>query len=182
MELATALGNTSLTTMALFALGGALMQSDPQRARQLLLESVELGRQIGNNFFVGMALGRIARIGADASDPMWARQFRDALDAAITHDDRRNAVVLLDSYLQALVTTGRYEQAALLFGYVQEHARHVHNPYSKAAAERVRSTLTATLGETALTTLRAKGAAFEFTEAVNLARAELDLSIATASE
>ena len=58
MELANALGNTSLASMARFALGGALMVRDPQRARQLLLESVELGRQVGNDFFVGMALGR----------------------------------------------------------------------------------------------------------------------------
>jgi predicted ATPase/class 3 adenylate cyclase len=182
MELATALGNTSLTTMALFALGGALMQRDPNRARQLLLESVDLGRQVGNDFFVGMALGRIARIGADASDPVWARQFRDALDAAVTHDDRRNAVVLLDSYLQALVTTGRHEQAALLFGYVQEHARHVHNPYSKSAAERVLFALTTALGEAKLATLRIEGAALEFDQAVNLASAELDRAITTAGE
>jgi hypothetical protein len=38
MELANALGNTSLATMARFALGGALMERDPQRARHLLLE------------------------------------------------------------------------------------------------------------------------------------------------
>ena len=179
MELANALGNSSLATMALFALGGALMVRDPQRARQLLLECVELGRQVGNDFFVGMALGRIARIGADASDPVWARQFRDAIDAAVTHDDRRNAVVLLDSHLQALLTTGRDEPAALLFGYVQQHARHVTNPYSRSAAERVASTLTAALGERELATLCAQGAALDYAEAIDLARAELDRVIAT---
>ncbi len=179
MELANAIGNTSLASMARFALGGALMVRDQQRARQLLLESVELGKQVGNDFFVGMALGRIARIGADASDPVWARQFRDAIDTSVNNDDRRNAVVLLDVHLQALLTTGRDEPSALLFGYVQQHARHVDNPYSKSAAERVRSALTAALGEAELTTLCAQGAALEFAEAVSLSRAELDRVIAT---
>ena len=128
MELANALGNTSLASMARFALGGALMVRDPQRARHLLLESIELGNQVGNDFFVGMALGRIARIGSDASDPLWARQFRDAIDTAVNHDDRRNAVVLLDVHIQALLTTGRDEPAALLFGYVQQHARPRRQP------------------------------------------------------
>ena len=155
------------------------MVRDPQRARHLLLESVELGRQLGNDFFVGMALGRIARIGADASDPVWARQFRDAIDAAVNNDDRRSAVVLLDVHIQALLTTDRDEPAALLFGYVQQHARHVDNPYSKSAAESVRSALTVALGEGKLATLGAQGAALDFAEAIGLSRAELDRVIAT---
>jgi predicted ATPase/class 3 adenylate cyclase len=174
MDLASRLGNPTMSSMARFALGGALMQRDPGRARQVLLECVDIGRQVGNNFFVGIALGRIARIGADASDPTWARQFRDAIDTAVENDDRRNISVMLDVHAQALLTTGRHEHAALLFGYVQAHARHITNPYSKSVAERGAAALSAALGTEQFEALRTRGASLELHEAIGLARAELD--------
>jgi hypothetical protein len=174
MELADRLGNPSMASMARFAMGGALMERDPERARQLLLESIELGREVGNHFFVGIALGRVARMAGDASDPVWAGQFRDVIEIAVEHGDRRNANVLLDVHAQALVTVGRSEPAGMLFGYVQQHARHVENPYSKLSAERVVSDLTAVLGTERFDALRARGAALDFDDAVALSLAELD--------
>ena len=84
-------------------------------------ESIDFGREVGNDFFMGMTLGRLARMGADASDPVWARQFRDAIDLAVEHGDRRNLYMLLDVQSQALTIIGRAEPAAWLLGYVQEH-------------------------------------------------------------
>jgi predicted ATPase/class 3 adenylate cyclase len=178
MEMANRLGNPTLSSTACFALGGALMGRDPRRAREVLLEGVELGRLVGNDFFVGVSLGRIARIGADASDAIWARQFRAAIDTAVENDDRRNVAVMLDVHSQALVATGHYEPAAILFGYVQAHARHVTNPYSRLQTERVVPILHDALGGDQVGALRARGARFEQAEAVALARAELDRVIA----
>jgi hypothetical protein len=154
------------------------MVRDPPRARQLLLESVELGRQVGYAFYVGMALGRIARLGADATDPVWALQFRDSLDDAVNNDDQRFAVMLLEVHIRALLTTGREETAALLLGYVQQDALHVANPYSRSAAEHVIAALTDRLGDAQLAELGSRGAAFEFAAAIELAHAELDRVIA----
>jgi predicted ATPase/class 3 adenylate cyclase len=174
MELAHQLGNPTLSSMACFALGGALMHHDPRRAREVLLEGVELGRLVGNDFFVGVSLGRIARLGADASDAIWARQFREALDMNVENDDRRNVAVMLDVHSQALVATGQYDAATILFGYVQAHARHVTNPYSQLQTERIVPILRDALGEDQFGSLRTRGAGFEQAEAVALSRAELD--------
>ena len=174
MRLATDLGNPSMSSMARFHLGGALMERDPQRARQLLLESIDFGREVGNDFFMGMTLGRLARIGADASDPVWARQFRDAIDLAVEHGDRRNFYMLLDVQSQALTIIGRGEPAAWLLGYVQENSRHVQTPYSESGAAHEIADLAASFGEARLEALRAEGAAMDFSEAVDLSRAELD--------
>jgi predicted ATPase/class 3 adenylate cyclase len=173
-ELAEQLGNPSARSMARFALGGVLMESDPDRARTLLLESVELGQQLGNDFFVGMALGRISRISADANDPLWAHQFRQALDTAVDNGDRRIADVLIDVHAQALLATGHYESAARLFGYAWEHTRHIRNPYSAATVQRAQPLLRGALGDERFDALLEQGAALPFEDAVALVRAELD--------
>jgi hypothetical protein len=173
-ELAERLENPTLRSMARFSLGGILMQSDPDRARALLLESIELGRQVGSDFFVGMALGRISRISADAKDPHWARQFRQAIDIAVDNGDRRIAEVLVDVHAQALVATGRTESAVRLFGHVWEHSAHIHTPYSAATVERVTPLLRDALGEEQFESLLEQGATLQFENAVALSRAELD--------
>ena len=174
MRLATELGNPSTSSMARYHLGGALMERDPQRARQLLLEGIDLGHEVGNDFFMGMTLGRLARMGADASDPVWARQFRDAINLAVEHGDRRNLYMLLDVQSQALTIIGRGQPAARLLGYVQENSRHMQTPYSESRAAHEIADLAASLGEQRLEALRAEGAAMDFAEAVELSRAELD--------
>jgi hypothetical protein len=174
VRLSINLGNPSMSSMARFHLGGALMERDPERARQLLLESIDFGREVGNDFFIGMTLGRLARMGSDASDPVWARQFRDAIDRAVEHGDRRNLYMLLDVQSQALAIIGRGEPAARLLGYVQKNSRHVQTPYSESGAAHEIADLAASLGEERLDALRAEGAAIDFAEVVALSRAELD--------
>jgi predicted ATPase/class 3 adenylate cyclase len=174
MERADALRNPSASSMARFAMGGALMQSDPRRAREVLLESIDIGREVGSTFFVGMALGRIARLAADASDPEWARQYLSALDAAVENGDRRQAAMLIDIHAQALMTIERRESSAVLTGYVRAHTRHVGNPYSRTAQERMTTELGAALGDAQFEALLEQGAALDFDGALALARAELD--------
>ncbi len=170
---ATDLRSLTLGSMARFALGGVLMQRDPHRARQLLLEQVEIGRSVGLHFFVGISLGRLARLGGDAVDRVWAAQFRDAVDLAVENGDRRNASVLFDTHGQSLVAE-RPESAAKLLGHVGAHAHHVGNPYSRSTMTRVTSELRISLGADRYDALHAEGAAMDFNEAVELSRAELD--------
>jgi hypothetical protein len=92
----------------------------------------------------------------------------------VNNDDHRLAAMLLEVHIRALLTTGREVPAALLLGYVQQDALHVTNPYARSAAEQVIAALTARLGDARLAELSSRGAAFDFAEAVELARAELD--------
>ena len=174
LALARGLGVPSMTMYACFSMGGALLRSDPDRARALLLESIELGREGGIDFYVALALGRLARLDAAAVDRPWALRFKAAVDTAADGGDMRVFDTLVDELAEALATTGRAESAATLIGYVHGHSHHQLNPWGLARSERIADKLTAALGDAFDRELRARGAAMEFGDAVALARTELD--------
>ena len=176
MRIATTLGNPSLSSMARFALGWRADGARPANGRgNSCWRASTSAKKSANDFFMGMTLGRLARMGADASDPVWASQFRDAIDLAVEHGDRRNLYMLLDVQSQALTIIGRSEPAARLFGYVQRALPATCGPHTPSpCAAHVIADLAASLGEQRLEALRAEGAAMDFGDAVALSRAELD--------
>ena len=174
LVLARQLRNPSLTMYSAFGLGGALLRRDPDRARALLLEAVDLGRQVETDFWVGLALGRLVRIDAGALDGAWARRYRDAIDLGADNGDRRNVAVLVGILGEALWANGRGQPAAVLLGYMSAWGEHIGGPFVLAHYGRIAAELTEALGEELYRELSARGAAMEFAEVVALARAELD--------
>ena len=172
------IGNPSLTMQACFQLAGALLDRDPARTRALLLEAIDVGLQVGTDFWVGMALGRLARVDVAAVDPVWARQFRDAIGLAADQGDLRSFAGLLDLLAESLIALGRMEPAAVFVGYTRERGAHGTNPYWGPQAERINAQLVDELGDERVGELLRDGEAMTLADARALAFAELDLVIA----
>ena len=128
MELADTLGSAGLSCLARFALGGAVAQDDPERARVLFRESAESGRLAGLELMTAMALARLARMRIGDLDRQWAQDFHVAVDLSVEEGDLRTLQSLFGLFAHVLAVNGRPESAAILPAH--------HNAAAPAAANR----------------------------------------------
>jgi len=174
VDLARRMESSAFLALAVFALGGAVADREPERARELFRESVRHGRDAGIEFMTSMALARLARMDASSLDREWARDFRAGVDVAWEAGDPRTMGALFDLFSAALTVNDRAEAAARLFGYVMAWSPSVGNPTHKTASDGRRASLTSQLGEHRFDALLIEGAAMSAEDAVRLVRAELD--------
>jgi predicted ATPase/class 3 adenylate cyclase len=178
MVVAQRTGNPTLLSLAFGCLGLALESTDPAGAQSCLESAIEYGAAVGFNFWVGVSRGWLARMGADATNPQWATQFRGGLDFFDEAGDTRIVVSFLDVYSQSLATSDRAESAAMLSAAVVELAPHLSNPISVVHRRQTTERLLAQLGRERFAELTAHGATLSYDEAVALALAEIDRVIA----
>jgi hypothetical protein len=100
MLIAQRIGNPTLMAYSGMILGGALETTDPSRARSSLETAIEHGRAV--TYVVATALAWLARMGDDAANPEWAKQFRSGFDLSYEAGDTRLVLSYLDIYAQAL--------------------------------------------------------------------------------
>ena len=141
----------------------------PTRARRLLFESVVFGRRSRTTSTSASRSGRLARMGADASIRSGHGSSKTPSTWRSNNGDRRNLAILLDIHSQA-PRRQRSDGGPRCLGYVHhEHGQHVFKVYSRSGVADPASC-------TGQGTVRGAepGAAMEFSEAVDLVRAELD--------
>ena len=172
--LAEQLASDIFRTLSLFALGGAIAEQNPDRARQLFRESAELGRAARMEYMTAMALARLGRMAGATVDEAWARDFRVAVDLSVDSGDPRTLTSLFELYGQVLGAHERPESATLLLSHWAATSPDVSNPVVHNAVERWRTRLTSELGEAEFTQLWADGAVMTAAAAVQLVHAELD--------
>jgi predicted ATPase/class 3 adenylate cyclase len=178
MVVAQRTGNPTLLSLAFGCLGLALEATDPAGAQSCLESAIDYGAAVGFNFWVGVSRGWLARMGADATNPQWATQFRSGLDLFDEAGDTRIVVSFLDVYSQSLATSDRAESAAILSAAVVELAPHLSNPISVVHRRQTTERLLAQLGKERFAELTAQGSTLSYDGAVALALAEIDRVIA----
>jgi hypothetical protein len=179
LELAHKLGSPGMLCLAKFALGGAVAQDDPERARVLFRESAEVGRIGGLEFMTAMALARLARIGVDDLDHEWAQDFRVAVNLSVERGDLRTLQSLFGLFSHVLAVNGRPESAAILQAHHNASAPAAANRAEQLSRERTIEILHAELSAEKVEELSSIGATMSVGSAVDLTRAELDRVIQT---
>ncbi len=172
--LADQLGSDTLRALSLFALGGAVAEQDPDRARQLFRQSAERGRAARMEYMTAMSLARLGRMAGTTVDEAWARDFRVAVDQSVDSGDPRTLASLFQLYGQVLGAHDRPESATRLLAHWAATSPDVSNPIVHTAVERWQARLSAELGEAQFAKLWNDGAAMTTAEAVQLVRAELN--------
>jgi predicted ATPase/class 3 adenylate cyclase len=174
LQIAQRIGNPTLLGCTGMMLGGALENTDPNRARLTLQTAFEHAHAVGHTQIASSSLAWLARMGADVAIPLWATQFRDALDLGYETGDTRTTLQNLDMYSQSLATSDRAEAAAILVAAVQQLSTHTSNPTSIAHRRVTNQRLITKLGEERLAELTERGATLDYDQTVALALAELD--------
>jgi len=172
--LARTTGSRALSALAAFALGGAVADTDPARARELFRESAEQGRAARMEYMTATALARMARLGAGDVDRGWAQEFRAAFELCVDSGDPRTLGSMYQYYGQVLAANGRPEAATMLLAHHAVASRDATNPVVQAASERWRTELRSELGAERSDELWARGTNMTTDEAIALVRAELD--------
>jgi predicted ATPase/class 3 adenylate cyclase len=152
-------------------------ENDPDRARQLLRDSLDATENpfVGN--MRGTGLLRLGRLEHTIDDPEWARTFRPCLASVQHAGDRRAGTILLELYSRALAEAGRYEIAGILRWALPGGTMIVGN-VSDAEQDATEDHISRALGADRAIELRALGEAMDIEEAVGVALAELDRVIA----
>ena len=162
----------ALTGSALANLGDAVrFQGRLPQAAAHCAQALRLHREIGYDLGVvhdSVDLGLVARDGANWSEA--AERFREGLRLATPSGERRYIVVALEGIATVLAATDRVDAAARLFG-AAERLRETTGvtqefPADRAANERARTAVRATLGESAFAAARAAGRALSPEQAV----------------
>lgn len=156
VDLAASTGNPGARAEALYGLGEALGDSDPERALALLAEAAELAATVDERLFRGAAETAAVAIGSRHGDPaaalsafrdvlaMWRRVGNDTLRAAAL----RNLVVLL-------VRVGADETAVLVDAALPPADVY---PAEQAGLDRARAAAGERLGADRVAALRRRGA------------------------
>nr|WP_221382113.1 BTAD domain-containing putative transcriptional regulator [Actinoplanes polyasparticus] len=156
VDLAVSTGNPGARAEALYALGEALGDSDPDRALSLLAEAAEVAATVDERLFQGAAETAAVAIGSRHGDPaaalsafrevlaMWRRVGNDTLRAAAL----RNLVVLL-------VRVGADETAVLVDAALPPADVY---PAEQARLDRARAAAGERLGADRVAILRRRGA------------------------
>jgi hypothetical protein len=163
-----------LKAVAMFSLGGALTEQDPDRARELFRASAEHGRAAHMEYQTAMALARLARMTGTQIDEAWARDFRTAVDLSVDSGDPRTFSSLLELFGQVLAAHDRPEPAVLALSHWASTSADANNPVSRIAIERWRHVLLEDLGDARYEQLWTQGSLMTPNDAITLMRSELD--------
>ncbi|MGK5678190.1 AfsR/SARP family transcriptional regulator [Actinoplanes sp. URMC 104] len=156
VELAGAIGNPSARAEALYGLGEALGDTDPDRALDLLTEAAKLAASVDDRLFLGAAETAAVAIRSRHGDPAAAlAAFRDVLTLwrRVGNDTLRTAA--LRNLVVLLVRVGADETAVLV-----DAALPVADVYpaERARLDRARSAAAERLGAGPVAALRRRGA------------------------
>jgi predicted ATPase/class 3 adenylate cyclase len=125
LRLATDLGVPSLLAWALYVQGEILGESDPDRAIELLEESIENGVTVGNEFVVGISLTALASIAGRTGKVAYAL---DAMQRCVrlwrTAGNRPQMWTAVRNLVEILHTIGRDSEALTLHHAVEADAEH----------------------------------------------------------
>jgi predicted ATPase/class 3 adenylate cyclase len=115
-------GNRAGEMAALHHLGEAYRDlNDFARGEALLEESVELGRELGDLYHAAHSLHSLGDLALDQGDLGRARtRYLEGLDPILDADDHRGAAHCLAGIASAVAREGRHEQAAVLWGAVEQ--------------------------------------------------------------
>jgi hypothetical protein len=159
LALARQTGAPALIATSLLAVGLAVAETDPARAHACLRESRELSAALG--YQSGYDLSRAAAIALLTDDrPATLELGRSAIRGLGWGGDRRRVGLVLYIIAAALAAT-RPEAAAIIQGAAEAD---VVEPVR--TAQRIRSTVTAALGEERVRELRARGADMDWDQAL----------------
>jgi tetratricopeptide (TPR) repeat protein len=172
-----ALQNPTLVTTALFDLGWALADDEPERALALLEESIELTRNGAGDGVFAPTLTQAAAIWARLGDfPRAITALVEAIEFSLRGGLPVTLVGCLTWGIEILARSGRHEPAALLYGVVRlGPLESAIGGYMTPASWVVAVDLAmAALGAERFDALAAGGAAMSYEELVVWLRALLD--------
>jgi hypothetical protein len=163
-----------LSTVALW-----LTSEEPQRARVLLDEAIEVSTRIGDRLGISNARGNIAGLAARGGD--WPTALRAAVDSAEEKLELGAHLIMSGSLFWAgvaLCALGSHEPAAVLFGNANAMTEPWVPEWVLAVKATTEAALLEALGEQQIATLAVRGAALEVTEAVAYLRVEAERALA----
>jgi len=109
--------NPTARTLSLYTLGEVTQETDPVRARDALLEAIEVARSVNNRFVVGISLVALATVMARTGDHDGSLQMlRDALKEFRRRGSLRQQWVTLRNVVEEFEHVGKLEAAAVLYG------------------------------------------------------------------
>ncbi|MGZ9222733.1 MAG: tetratricopeptide repeat protein, partial [Anaerolineales bacterium] len=148
------------------------------RARQLMEESLELRRQLGNKWGVGVSLGMLGWVAMRERD--WHRavaRLRESLEVRQEIGDRGGIAWCLERLAGVAMAQGQAEKAVRLFGAaaaLRESIGSVIDPADQARYERNRKALRAKLGKERFAAARDEGRAMTMEQAIEFALGKND--------
>jgi hypothetical protein len=120
--------NPTSLALALYTLGWATMQSDPERALGLFDEAIALVRAGATDMVLVHCLARAAALRAERDDPEAIANLTEALTYATEIGSQITMMTVLDYSVDVLAFLGYSEPAAVAAGSVGDGARFVLNP------------------------------------------------------
>jgi predicted ATPase/class 3 adenylate cyclase len=173
LALARRLGNPSDLAAAATLAGMVLLDTQPDRARQLLDEALEAATSVDNPWSIGMAVATSAVIEFDQGDWREAtRRLLRAIDHCHRIGDTFQARNMLGGFERALAAAGADETAAVFSGAPTEDSGG-NTPFEKRSRE-AEATLRQRLGDARFNACVARGAAMDTDELVALAHQEFN--------
>lgn len=174
-RLATAIANPTMLAWAEYALGEALLDHEPDRARQALDRALVAARTAGNRFVLGVTLVSAASLHARHRGPHQAlRLFDEAVDYWSQAGNWTQQWITLRNVIDLLVRLGAHEPAGVLYGALT--ASGTAAPPFGADADRLAAhgaALGTILGADRFAAALARGRALGDTEVVPFTRAAL---------
>ncbi len=174
-RLATAIGNPTTLAWAEYVLGEALLDQDPDRAREALDRAVVAARVARNRFILGVILVSAASLHARHGDPHQALHlFDEAVDYWSQAGNWTQQWITLRNVIDLLIRLKADEPAAVIYGALA--ASPTATPAYGTDAERLAghaAGLQARLGAGTFTAALAHGRALGDAEVVPFSRAAL---------
>ncbi len=116
-QLATVIGNSSALAWADYALGEALLEQEPDRARQALDRAVVAARAARNRFVLGVALVSAGSLHTRHGDPAQAAWLLgEAVDHWSQAGNWTQQWITLRNVIDLLIRLDDHEPAAVLYG------------------------------------------------------------------
>ena len=175
-QLATAIANPTTLAWADYALGEALLDDQPDRARLALDRAITHARSARNRFVLGVTLIAASSLHIRHGDPRYAAALlAEAIDHWSQAGNWTQQWITIRQVIDLLVRLGAHEQAAVLYGALTESTT-ATIAYGPDAA-RLRShaeTLHTELGAQRYSTAVERGVASNDDEVIQLARTEID--------
>jgi len=170
LALARQTGAPALIATSLLSVGLAVAETDPAQARACLRESRELSAALG--YQSGYDISRAAAIALLTGDRLATLELgRSAIRGLGWGGDRRRVGLVLYIIAAALAAT-RPEAAAIIRGAAETH---VGQPVR--TAQRIRSAVTAALGEERARELGARGADMDWDQALAYTLTQISLAL-----
>jgi predicted ATPase/class 3 adenylate cyclase len=174
LPLARRLGNPSDLAAAAAMAGMVLLDTQPERARELLDEALEAATSVDNPLSIGMAVATSAVIALDQGDWREAtRRLLRAIDHCHRIGDTFTARNMLGGFAYTLATAGADETAAVFSGAPTTTGPAGNTPFDTRSRE-AEARLRQRLGDARFNACAARGATMDTDELVALAHQELN--------